>query len=279
MEKIKQLHYQEHVLNGLSYAKIQEKHNITRGKWTYYVAKYNLTTDRRHTRPNDTYFDVLDSADKCYILGFLYADGCITNDDRISILLSIKDLEVLEFIQSNLSPQNKIDTTNYQDKNFKRSKQIRFRFKSKYMVKRLKKLGFTTDKTKVDSNIFKHVPNKFKLDFIRGYCDGDGSVRCDKVKSWRNTSVSFSNGSKKILKDIALYFNTYDLKGEKLKAYKNKSKFYTLSYYRKKEVHKICSLLYDNDNYALSRKKEKAKCIIAYNNTEVTKESKKPLEP
>lgn len=271
LKQIQNLHYTEHVQNGLSYKEIQEKYNITRGIWNYYCQKLNLECDLRKHRPNDNYFDVLDTYNKNYILGFLYADGCITEDNRISILLHERDIAVLEFIKSELCPFIEIKKLNYT--NFKRSPQVLLRFKSKKLVDTLKNLDFFVKKTSTDSNIFSYIPTEWKKAFIIGYTDGDGCIRFSKNKC--NTfriSISWVNGSKKLLDDLNLYF--YKQLGFLgiLDTRKNVSFYFTLSYNKKEYTSKIFKFLYSKSesDFILPRKKIKVKDILKYlNNTEV----------
>jgi len=274
-EKIKKLYQKEHVENGLSYKQIQKKYNIPRGTWQYYVNKWNFVYDGRTFRCNDDYFDVIDNYKKAYILGFLYADGCITADGRIMSLLNEKDIEVLEFIKDEICPTLEIKHSHNQ--NIKRDPQVQIRFTSKQLYSRLIELGFELDKTGNDSNIFNYIPEEFKFDFIRGYTDGDGNIRCQYRKHpktdkfyWTN-AFSFSNGSKQILEDIQNYLLTFNITDGKLIAYKNKNVFYTLSYHRKKDTVNFCKLVYlDLNKFALQRKRDLAlKTIEVCSNTEV----------
>lgn len=275
-EKIKNLYQEEHIENGLSYKEIQKKYNIPRGTWQYYVNKWNYIYDGRTFRCNDNYFDVIDNYKKAYILGFLYADGCITADGRIQSSLNEKDVEILEFIKNEICPTTNIHHTNYQ--NIKRDPQVTLRFSSKQIYSRLINLGFELDKTSNDSNIFNYIPEEFKFDFIRGYSDGDGNIRCQYKEGmhkngkfyWSN-SFSFSNGSKQILEDIQKYLLNFNITNGKLKEFKNKNLYYTLTYNRKKDTYNYCKLLYsDLSKFSLQRKKELAlKTIEVCSNTEV----------
>ena len=269
-DKMLKIYNKEHIENGLSYKKIQEKYNIERGTWTYYAQKYNLKYDGRKYRCNDEYFDVIDSSDKAYILGFLYADGYISNDGRIGMLLNEKDIEVMTFILNKLCPAKTIK--NYNNQSIKRDPQIKFRITSEVLYNRLLELGFCIDKTNTDSNILNNILKDFKKDFIRGYLDGDGNIRCQHLNNESySIAVSICNGSIQILKDIEKYFSNLNIRFAKIKTYSNKSEYYTLSYYRKTEVSKICEHIYDNDGFALERKKHNAlKIIKICSNTEVT---------
>ena len=267
------IYEEEHLKNGLSYGEIRNKYNIPRGTWDYYIRKkYGKSADLRKYRCNDDFFDNIDSEIKAYLLGFLYADGYIASDGRIGILLNSKDVEIEELMRKFIAPNSIIKEINYQ--NFKRDKQVRLRFKSKRLYARLKELGFTTDKTHTNYEILSKIPEPFKKDFIRGYTDGDGSVRFDKVKTgnWYKVAVVYCNGVPKILEEIKEYFSNCN---GILRHYDN---YYTLNYEKKKDAEFISRHLYLNSSYYLKRKFKKAMNIIKYcNNTELnleTKESK-----
>lgn len=285
-EKIKNLYQKEHVENNLTYRQIQEKYNIPRGTWSYYIKKLELNYDGRKYRCVDNYFDSIDNYKKAYILGFLYADGCITNDGRVSILLNSKDVEILEFIKSEICPNSPIVYSNYQ--NIKRNTQVKLRFLSKNIYKKLKEYGFVLNKTNIDSSIFLNIPDEFKIDFIRGYMDGDGNVRCQLRESHKKdgkyywtTSFSFCNGSIKILQNIRDYLFKKGISNSIMKSYQNKSIYYTLTYNKKIDTYNYCKLIYsDLNKFSLQRKQKLAlKVIELCNNTEVTKEIKKSLVP
>jgi len=277
-EKIKNLYQKEHIKNELSYKQIQNKYNIPRGTWQYHISKMNLKYDGRKFKCVDNYFNIIDNYKKAYILGFLYADGCITKDGRVSILLSQKDIEILEFIKLEVCPNTKIVYSNYQ--NIKRSPQIKLRFSSKTIYNKLIELGFSINKTSENSNIFTNIPNEYKLDFIKGYSDGDGNIRCQYRESCRKdgkyywtTSFSYVNGSIKILQNIRDFLYKKGINNGIMRSYKNKNLYYTLSYTKKIDTYNYCKLLYsDLNKFSLQRKKELAlKVIKLYNNTEVTK--------
>lgn len=266
MEKLnfKEIYEIEHLQNGLSYSKIREKYNIKRGTWDYYVRKIlNLSCDLRKTRMNDTFFDVIDTEEKAYLLGFLYADGYLASDGRIGMRLSIKDQEIIYLIKKYICPDNKIELTNNQ--NIKRSPQISIRFKSKRIYQRLLDLGFCVDKTHTETNIFDNIPNNFKIYFIRGYTDGDGCLgRAFSENIVRNNiCLSYSNGTAKLLKDI----NNFLPEKGVLTFCKT---YYKLDFRRKQSIKNIL-YIYKDSNIYLKRKfdiAEKIKTLC--NNTELT---------
>lgn len=264
----KKIYEIEHIQNGLSYKQIREKYQIPRGTWDYYVRqKLNLNADLRKYRANDTFFDVIDSEEKAYLLGFLYADGYLASDGRMGCRLKIDDIEIIKLIQKYICPNSPIEYSNNQ--NFKRKPQCSIRWKSEQMYQRLLNLDFCVDKTHTDSKVFQYIPESFKKDFIRGFLDGDGCLVCssNKDSNWRKISVCWTNGTSEVLKGIFNYFK--DIEGGIIRDH---STYFTLRYDRIKSVQKIVKHIYKNANLFLSRKKIIADNIINYySNTVLTR--------
>lgn len=275
MLDFKDIYQREHVENGLTYSQIREKYDIPRGTWDYYVRqKLGLRNDGRKHRANDSFFTVIDSEEKAYLLGFLYADGYLANDGRMGCRLTEDDIEIIKLIQKYIAINSPIEYTNNQ--NIKRRPQVSIRWKSHQMYQDLLNLGFCVDKTHTDSNVFSYVPNELKLAFIRGYCDGDGNVRFDNrsTSGWYRCSISFVNGTSHVLKDIEDFLETFDIHGY-IRKCKN---YYVLVYERVVDAAKIAYLLYNNANIYLTRKHDKAIQMIKYRtNTELTNKHKKLL--
>lgn len=269
MINYREIYQKEHIENGLSYSKIRNKYNISRGTWDYYIRyKLGLSCDRRKHKANDLFFHKIDTEEKAYLLGFLYADGYLASDGRIGCRLNIDDIEIIKLLQKHIAQQSPIEYTNNQ--NFKRKQQVSIRWKSSQMYKDLQNLGFCIDKTHENSNIFKYIPINLKNHFIRGYCDGDGSIRFEKhkTKKYYRCSVSFVNGSNQILNDINNWFiENYKCSGV-LKKHKN---YYRLSYEKASDAFIISKHLYENANIFLKRKYNNAINMINYRtNTELT---------
>lgn len=154
---------------------------------------------------NEDYFDNIDSQNKAYILGLLFADGCnhIYNSNgeskyQITLSLQEEDKEILEKIKVEMILQNPLHyimprTGNcINGKIVKSAKpQWKLEFNNKHMSLRLSELGMVQNKSlvlqfpNIDSNLYRH--------FIRGYFDGDGSVysyMSDKYMCYRFKIVS-----------------------------------------------------------------------------------------
>lgn len=209
---------------------------------------------------NDDFFDNIDSEIKAYLLGYIVADGWIAIENknngsksyRIGVSVSIDDLEVVQFIKTNICPNNKILNQNNQSGVKFRKPQIVLKFSSKYMVNILiEKYSIIPNKTYNKEFKFPEITN-FKRDFIRGFFDGDGSVR--------NTQVSFVSTSLDFLQSIVNEIRN-NVKGISYIIYEEKGK--TIDYYRLiincgyGLKLKVYNYLYKDSTYFLSRKKEK----------------------
>ena len=61
---------------------------------------------------NEHYFDIIDSADKAYLLGFICTDGCLYKREghqgQLSISLKDQDEEILQHFKESLSSNHPI---------------------------------------------------------------------------------------------------------------------------------------------------------------------------
>lgn len=156
--------------------RILDKLNINRDTSKY--REYNLNTN---------YFDVIDTQDKAYILGFLYADGCVSLSRRtISLSLQESDMEILEKMNICLGYDRPLEIVS--QKNHKQPKDgtnyhycnmAYLRIFNKAMCEKLISLGVLENKS-----LLLEFPYWMKEElyphFIRGYFDGDGSF-CSRI--------------------------------------------------------------------------------------------------
>lgn len=132
---------------------------------------YEVVNYQNITKFNENMFDKIDTEEKAYWLGFLYADGYVESDENI-IELSLKssDIHHLEKFRDFL----KFDKTKHI---FKDNIRCRLSFRNKHMKQSLIKLGCTPRKSlAITFPSFEQVPDYLHKHFIRGYIDGDGSV-------------------------------------------------------------------------------------------------------
>ena len=218
--------------------------------------KYNL---------NEDYFSTIDTEDKAYFLGFLYADGCVsTRDNYIQLALKEEDKEILEKLKSSISYGGPLLLQKRLGKNSFPNGQDRtvLAFSSKKVKTDLIEKGCTTKKTFTLS--FPHesiVPKSLINHFIRGYFDGDGCVSYSLPEGSKTLSFEFNIiGTRNFLVDIQdILIENCDLNRTKISVHKTGMCY--LRYRGNKNVKKICEYLYNNSNIFLQRKCSKFKML------------------
>lgn len=142
---------------------------------------------RRKYNVDDNYFETIDSDDKAYFLGFIYADGYITKDsDKIGITIAKKDVDLLEkfkiFSKAESPINSYMQTGGYNVGEY----YSRLLITSKKMKSDLLKHGVLISKTE-KIKFPTTIDEKFYYSFIRGYFDGDGCI---------TTGGNLKNGAK-----------------------------------------------------------------------------------
>lgn len=162
--------------HGKSVIKLAKKYKCDQ-KTIYYHLKRNGI--RRNRKPllelNENYFSKINTPNKAYILGFLYADGSVFNR-TLSLGLSVRDINHLIRIKREIGFGGKLyyDIKSYKKKRYR---VVTLKITRKKLVNNLIKLGCFYKKTftlKFPNS--KQLPSKFLSHFIRGYFDGDGMV-------------------------------------------------------------------------------------------------------
>lgn len=151
------------------------------------------TRKHRKYTVNNSFFDVIDSEEKAYWLGFLYADGCIYKEN-VNLLLTDKESEIEHLnkyktsLQATHRIEQRVDKVVFPNGSEKMQKSAKVRIRSSQMVKSLIAAGCVPRKSFVirfpDERV---VKRELQRHFIRGYFDGDGSVwnsQTDKYSKW-----------------------------------------------------------------------------------------------
>ncbi len=131
---------------------------------------------------NENYFNEINSTNKHYILGFIYADGSVYKN-YLSITVQICDISVLEFIKKEL---------NYNGPIYKKPTYCTLTISSKKLVNDLCLLGIIQNKT-YESKTLPLFNINFFPQFLLGFFDGDGSIyKPSKTKPYDYT-VNFTS--------------------------------------------------------------------------------------
>lgn len=176
--------YNEEYLNGYSTIKIGEKYDINpsllRSKFLKLGLK--LRSNKENSRKyhcDNTIFNMIDTIEKAYWIGFLSADGYISNCGGKKVGLALKDRSHIEKFKKFISATYPIKT--YRASGFSESLYYRILISSDLLFEDLKSHGIIEHK----SNLLK-PPDTIAFDlmkyYILGYYDGDGSIFLNKGK-------------------------------------------------------------------------------------------------
>lgn len=145
-----------------------------------------------------TFFDVIDTKAKAYVLGYFVADGCITYIPQKGIYVlsfSSNDPQLLEIVKREMGLEHEI-----KNGGAARPDQYCIQVGSKYLVNRLMDMGFDNDKS--HTAIMPEISEEFYSDFARGLLDGDGCITRTKDGN-RYYLMAHFNGTYLLLESLA----------------------------------------------------------------------------
>ena len=193
---------EDYLSSSLSLRNLCIKHNIPRGMISGYFLGKGIDIYSRKSKVNNLLFEKIDTEEKAYWLGFLYADGSVSFDEsrninRVELTLKESDYEHLVKFAKFLDYDR---TIKYREK----VKAYRLAFSSKSMCEDLIKLGCIPTKSlvlkfpteeQVSSDLMNH--------FIRGYFEGDGCLSLSTLSVTFHLSIL---GTKEFLTGICNLF-------------------------------------------------------------------------
>lgn len=209
-----------------------------------YAARDRTQSNRKYSI-RENYFDSIDTEEKAYIMGLLYADG-YNDTSRNSVNLSLKesDKQILEDITKIIQPDKPLQFVRVNKLNCEN--QYRLVIANKHISQKIAEYGCVKAKTFLvefpnwlNENLYNH--------FIRGYIDGDG---------WIGKKSVCIVGTDKFLDKISeicyskFGFNTYKRKRHK---HRNHNIF-MLDFSGRKKCSQFLSWIYENATIYLQRK-------------------------
>ena len=180
--------------NGMSTVKIGEQYNCSYQAICSVLNKCGIARDWNSARKyslNEHYFDTIDTPNKAYILGILYADGYNnTKAHTVSLQLQEEDKGILDDIKDELKYDAPLYYLPLHTDNNNLKNIYRLTIRSVYISQKLENLGVLNRKSLTLTFPSFLSPDLYSH-FIRGYLDGDGNIYCyDKKHDWLVSLVS-----------------------------------------------------------------------------------------
>lgn len=133
----------------------------------------NHSQAKRKYNVNENYFSVIDSEDKAYFLGLLYADGYIhIKTNSVNLSLNYKDKEVLQRLNNFIQDR---PLQHIVDRKGVKNDMYRIVVNSSIMVNDLIKHGCYQAKT-YSLQFPNFLSDELMRHFVRGHLDGDGCI-------------------------------------------------------------------------------------------------------
>lgn len=232
---------------------------------------------------NENYFENIDTEEKAYWLGFIWADGSITKTakrcsgpNRFTLAQKIEEIQHLTTFAKTIASDVKIHIR----EPMPGKKIASLDINSRPFCMNLEKLGYGTKAVRI------HIPNmqkNLRRHFIRGYFDGDGclSLYEQYVKKWTIQKQEFSitdnpvlqyvnkwviqrqefsiTGNPVLISEIQEILNqeTSVAKEVKPKSYKRTAAVVSLRYGKKADIDTLFNYLYNDATIYLESKHEK----------------------
>lgn len=255
----------DYVVNKHSSTQISKKNSISEQS-VLRILKNNNTLIRspreiatKHTL-NHNFFEKIDTEEKAYWLGYMYADGCVHKSKyNYVISLTCKDLDHITKFKNSLESSHKIITSYSSKSNYKQDSHLyKIALYSEKMLNDLISKGCVEKKTFLLKFPTKdQVPKELVSHFIRGYFDGDGSISYGKkYKGFVDICgiYPFLNGIRNYLglnKNMHIY-----------KDKRKESECWSIKLSSKKNVDLFYNKIYKDSIISMNRKKEKFITII-----------------
>lgn len=234
---------------GLTLDVISNKLNIP--KYTLRKSKIHLINkevDRIETYyTNLDYFNEINTEDKAYYLGLIYADGSV-DTKRLRLELQKEDCYIIKKWRDIISPNRPI----YYSKRKNKKATGCLTLNSKYWLDKLKVYNIEPRKSFHNTSLSK-LSKEMMPHFVRGLFDGDGSVYINS-NALRIKFIGNTLSIKELIDYLVKEINITPVKLHTGKPYKIYTSYFTIA--RKNDIKKLYDYMYDNSCFYLNRKKQ-----------------------
>ena len=239
--------------NGYTREKLENKYGISgtviirifkEHGWNFRPANYSKY------KVNENYFDNIDTHDKAYIVGLLFADGC-NHEERNTISLELQetDKDIVENINKIINIDRPIYYYNYVGKYGHKQGTYTMLCCNKHISEQLHNLGMVKNKSLI-LDYPSWIDDELFPSLLRGYIDGDGWV--SKKTIGFMSSDKFCYGVQEYLKDkLDIESKVMDMKRE----YNEHTKTLYIANFMDKQ--RISEIMFSNGQLKMQRKYDK----------------------
>ena len=247
--------------NNMSLREIENQFGATRATVSKFLETNGIkTTKGNHYRKyfhDINFFETINTEEKAYWLGFMYADGYIVNhdnrygEDDFGITLAEDSIDSIEKFKASIKATNPIRYDNSKQG----QRQVKLVCCSQKTVNDLIDKGVLKGKSLILKPPTK-VPQELIRHFIRGFFDGDGSLMKNQSNSYIAYGIDFTTTYEmaKWLQDTLQVGNIFPDKRREATWY--------FSVGGNQQVLKLCHYMYDNASIWMDRKYNRYKELL-----------------
>lgn len=202
-----------------------------------------INTKRRNRYTlNETYFDIIDSPVKAYLLGLLAADGCVTKTNYVAF--ESIDRELTELLKNELEYSGEIRIIKPQNYD----PHYRVNFSSQRLANALSRYGIVPRRTFSGEYYFPKA--EYLPAYVLGYFDGDGCAYLNKGRSGGSVSIV---GSWEFTSELVKFLGMGSVQEHQLK------KVYYWRIHSRKNIQAFSDLVYQNRDLDLGLERKRIK--------------------
>ena len=176
--------------------KILERNGCKRREMSEVIRKYEC---------NEHFFDGMNKEEQIYYFGLLFADGSIdTRKNVIALGLQERDKHIIQSLTNLVQPDKPVMVTVYRDKHPNWQDIHRMVINSRYMTEVLFNYGLVPNKSMIKEfpQVILNSGEDALRHFIRGYFDGNGTIRWEARKHSGSLSITSTLNMCENIKDI-----------------------------------------------------------------------------
>ena len=252
--------------NNMSLSEIEKEFKVLRATVSKFLEEQNIKKIKgNHYRKyfhDFDFFENIDTEEKAYWLGFMFADGYIVNhenrygEDSFGLTLAEDSLDSIEKFKKSLNATNPI---RYDNSKSIGQPQAKIVLTSQKTVNDLIDKGCVKQKSLILQPP-KKVPEKLLSHFIRGFFDGDGSLMKYNYNNYPSYNINFTTTY-----EMAIWLRDIFGKGD---VHKEKRRDFTWYYSigGNRQVLDICHYMYDEATIWMNRKYARyQELLVKYN--------------
>ena len=252
--------------NNMSLREIEKEFKVLRATVSKFLEEQNIKKIKgNHYRKyfhDFDFFENIDTEEKAYWLGFMFADGYIVNhenrygEDSFGLTLAEDSLDSIEKFKKSLNATNPI---RYDNSKSIGQPQAKIVLTSQKTVNDLIDKGCVKQKSLILQPP-KKVPEKLLSHFIRGFFDGDGSLMKYNYNNYPSYNINFTTTY-----EMAIWLRDIFGKGD---VHKEKRRDFTWYYSigGNRQVLDICHYMYDEATIWMNRKYARyQELLVKYN--------------